>query len=266
MAELEKRDKLVDNALDQLRALGQKWHDRLTLDNLRLCERYLDGTIELLILLRRQAALPFESHDFCAVLKHWEHSGRRRGVEEGGKPLADAIQQSPTLLGSEPGMGVAAIAELPQPAMPDDEQEAVLVDVVKLAECPERSIPTLVRLDRLNESFRTRADSLYFSRGMGHVFGRSIIKREGGLLSGGGSVRLDQLPRQVVEAAPQVVDGITGNQGQVDWRLCPHLSPKNSLIGLRVIVAQDAIWAGFSKGADPAFEIADVVFGPFDLR
>jgi hypothetical protein len=157
-----------------------------------------------------------------------------------------------------------AQAELPK-AVPDNEQEAVLVEVVKFAENPEQTIPTLVRLDRLDETCRVRVHSLYFALKLGHVFGGSLIKRKGRSLIGGATVCFDQLPSQMVETGPQMLNSLPGNHRQLDWRLCPDLNPKNSISGLRVLLAQDAIWVGFAKGSNPAFEITDVVFGPFDF-
>jgi hypothetical protein len=45
----EKRDELIDDIIDKLRKLGQKWNDRLTLDNRRFSERYLKGQIEVTV-------------------------------------------------------------------------------------------------------------------------------------------------------------------------------------------------------------------------
>ena len=48
----EERKELTDNAIDKARQLMEKWKNRLTLDNLRLAERYLVGELEILVHLR----------------------------------------------------------------------------------------------------------------------------------------------------------------------------------------------------------------------
>src|SRR5947209_925734 len=80
MSELqEERTEAVNDALDKLRKLGQKWDDRPTLDNLRLSERYGVGEFEVIVHLQRRAAVPREAVKLCAVLKN------RDAPESGGR-------------------------------------------------------------------------------------------------------------------------------------------------------------------------------------
>ena len=46
MADSEERSKRVEDALDEMRKLMQEWKNRLTTDNLRLAERYIDHQLE----------------------------------------------------------------------------------------------------------------------------------------------------------------------------------------------------------------------------
>ena len=65
----EERKELTDNAIDKAHQLMEKWKNRLTLDNLRLAERYLVGELEILVDLR--IGLPGYAR-LCAVLKNRE--------------------------------------------------------------------------------------------------------------------------------------------------------------------------------------------------
>jgi hypothetical protein len=264
MTALEKRDELADDAVNKMARLMKEWKNRITLDNLRLSERYLKGEIELLIQFR--SVLPDNTGNLCAVLKYWKPFARRDGdgifnLREQTGGLLNLREQ----IFEERMLGSKAKAKLPH-AICDDEQEAVFVDIVKVVELPEVVIPTLVWLDGIDETYDVRAHSLYFSRRFGFVFGRSFTDGKAGGFSGTLPIGLNQLPGQMVEAAPQLVDGLTGNQGKFSRRLGANLNPKNSLSGLRICLAEESIWVGFAKGLQPTFKITDVMFGPFDFK
>ena len=236
----EERDELVDDALHKARQLTEQWKNRLTLDNLRLSERYLEDGIEFLLRLRGAK----EPDDFYAVLHH-DAGG---GVPEGGQH--------------------------PSAAMPDisrcdcihgREQEAVLVGVVQFMEFPESIIPTLVRLESADEVFRRRAHSLYFSLNRGFVLGGSLVDRKLGLVVRGSAGGLHQLPSKVTETAAQLVDGLSRDDGEFQGWLTRAPRYIESVSRLRVVLGKDTIRVGAAEGADPGVELIDVVFGPFDF-
>ena len=49
MSDSEKWQELVDNILDKVAKLAEQWDHRLTVNNLRLSERYLVGEVAFLI-------------------------------------------------------------------------------------------------------------------------------------------------------------------------------------------------------------------------
>src|ERR1700693_287600 len=154
MSELQKRDELVDDAVYKMGQLMEKWKNRLTLDNLRLSERYLKGNLEVQILFREHGRL--KSTNLCAVLSRWNCPIR---LDSGGRsnfnflPLPESSRS-----GAHPNM-----------AFPEcrDDQKSVLITNVKLVEFPEIVVSTLVRLGSLDEVYRSRAHSLYLGRRCG---------------------------------------------------------------------------------------------------
>jgi hypothetical protein len=78
MNTLEERLELGNDAANKMRQLMEKWKGRLTLDNLRLTERYLKGGLEILVHIRPELAA--YSADLCAVLKHFQLPARQAGT------------------------------------------------------------------------------------------------------------------------------------------------------------------------------------------
>src|SRR5206468_639711 len=70
MNELEERNELRDNPIDKMGQLMQKWNDRLTLDNLRFSERYVNHGLRIHIHFRT-CHEGYYSGEFCAALQHW---------------------------------------------------------------------------------------------------------------------------------------------------------------------------------------------------
>jgi hypothetical protein len=146
-----------------------------------------------------------------------------------------------------------------------NEQEAVLVDIVKFAEHPERIISTLVRLDRVENLFRSRADSLYFSDFGGFVSGFIIadgkhwVGKFGRLLP----VSIDQLPNQMIQCTSQVMERISYDQRDAIGRLLSDFNPMNFISCLRIVLNDKTIRICIPECVQDAFGILGVVFGPF---
>src|SRR5262249_21227817 len=101
---------------------------------------------------------------------------------------------------------------------------------------------------------------------LGFVLGSSLMNREGSEFIGSPASDFDQLPSQMVKTAAQVVNGIPSDDGELGGQLLPELDTKNKFSGLRVAIAQEAIWVALSKDLHARYKIVDVVFGPVNLR
>src|SRR5947209_3338594 len=76
---LKEGDELVNDCIDKTAQLMEKWKNRLTLDNLRLSERYRKGEIHLIVHCRmiRSDCRLFDTNDFCAIYQYGDSIARR---------------------------------------------------------------------------------------------------------------------------------------------------------------------------------------------
>jgi hypothetical protein len=256
MNELQEPDELADDAVNKMRQLMEKWKNRLTLDNLRLSERYLKAEITIFIFWDIRGA----SHpqNLCAVLENGKRPIRLSAERCGNLNLEDDLRRiAPHINGwsgdtADSGNG--------------HKQEMVLINNVQTVEFPETSIPTIVRLEQVDEAFRPRLHSLYFSPIMGFVFGRSFVNGKARLVRRRAASSLYQFPRQVVESAPQVVNGVPGDQRETVGNRNSRLGEMDFLSSLSIMLDSESIRVCVPVVKDSVFQITDVVIGPFDFR
>jgi hypothetical protein len=257
VGELQKRDELVDDAIHQLRELGQKWQDRLTLDNLRLDERYLIGDLSVGVEFRPLGWA--DGDNLIAFLNYWPSRAGGPLGRGGGEVDPHSYR---TLL---PGRKEKARGDVTNLHGGDD-QHSVFVEVVQLVKAPEAVVPSLIRLCGLDELKRTRGDALYYSGVEGFIFLGSLANRVRGSLRRSASAGFNQLPCEVVQSGAQAVGGLTNDDGDTGRKACAYVNPKSLLTGLRVFLGPASIGAGIAKDSQVMFQISDVLFGPVDFR
>jgi hypothetical protein len=230
----------------------EKFKNRLSLNNLRLSERYLEA--EITIFAFWDICRADHAQNLCAVFENWKGSIRLLAERCGNPNLEGDLRRiAPHING---GGGDTA------DSTSGHEQEMVLVDNVKAVEFPETSIPTLMRLERVDEAFRSRLHSLYFSSITGFVFGRSFVNGKARLVSRRATSSLYQFPRQVVESAPQIVNGIPRDQSETVGKRIPLLNPMDFLSSLSIMLDEESIRVCVPLIKDSVFQITDVVIGP----
>jgi hypothetical protein len=256
------RDEQVDDAVNKVREFGEKWNNRLTLDNLRLAERYLKVEIEILVhlLAGRETSKP---NHFCAIMcNEISRTGRNRA--NGRFDVFSAHEFTSSL--NDVDIGVSVSKAPSTQTIGRNEQEAMFVDVVKLLEYSEQFVPTLIRLDSFDSVYRARRDAIYYSSASGVLeLGAGICKRESGLASGEERICNDKLPSQMVKGASQVLNRFSGDQRELNRNLAINLNSIDEYSGLRVGIAQNFVWVDFFEGTNPGVQITDVLFGPFYL-
>jgi len=253
MNELTKRNELVDNGIHNIAKIMEKWNNRLTLDNANLIDRYLKGDIEVLVHLR-SIVMQSDVTEYCVIIKYPNFADRRWRDLESNK-----CRLGPSRTVSEINAATINVTS-------NDKQEAVLVDVVKFVNSPERVVPAFVRLDSVNETYNVRMNSLYFSKRMGFVFGRTIRDREVSVLSGRLAVSFNKLPNEMVETSSQVINNFSNNQRKGGWRLGDDFDLVSCLTGLHVLIDDKSIGVSAPESLDFGFQLVDVVFGPFDYN
>ena len=275
----EDRDKLVDDAVHKLRELGQKWNDRLTLDNRWFSERYLKGEIEIGLILGKNGGQ--DSPYLAAVLKNTQSSiglQPNRSIDHELLCVAgqDAIQPDSHVAALKAGNvrsfeGLNGVERLPRRHNSAEregsyKQETVLVEIVQLMEYPKHTVPTLVRLDGLKEFYESRAELLFFGKVSGFVFGRSLADGKLSPLVRLPSVGFVCLPRQMIECASQIVECVPGNEGERDGCIASHFDPMDFVSRLRVTLDSESIRVLVPECPHSRFKILDVLVGPFDFR
>src|SRR5260370_3561930 len=123
MRQLKKRNKMVDNALHNINQMVEQWKNRLTLNNLRLTERYLEGSMERVLHLRGDIA--GHPNDFCAILRY-DSSARLAGAEID----ADGSGLRRRWVRAKNNSSVRC-------GIQQDKQEAMFAEIVKFLESPE---------------------------------------------------------------------------------------------------------------------------------
>jgi len=253
--------KTGDDGINKIRKMMEKWQNRMTLDNLRLCERYLNGDVVLFIIVIPAGELSLgHPSEYCAIFQNVDSLSRLEGIENGWVDLRDGNSPAPT----NPVFRQGNVAP---PAGSADHEQTMLVNNVEMMDQPEIVVSSLIRVQSVDHAFRDRADSLYLSQKVGFIFGRSVKNRELNP-SRDVAVRLNELPNEMVEGAPQIVDSIPDDAGEIigDSPVAINSDLLDFVSGLRIILADDEVGVGLAEGVNAGFKITDVILGPFDFK
>lgn len=258
----ERREKL-DEALDKLAELRQRWEQRLTLDNLALAERYIKGELRILVHLRSRLATDLGRYpeEYCAIFERvlpvgGPNSDRHReilGDNQIGGQIGNIVERASGIQDDAPV------------SYADRYQELVLIRNVETMETPKRFIPSLVRFGLLNQAHRIFGNSLYLSKVAGFKSLGALGNEKAGTIRNFLSVGADQFANQQVEGGSEIVDSVTGDGTPVRRRLARDLDLENQISGIRIVLGDDSIWFALLEPSDQFFETTDVLFGPFDL-
>jgi hypothetical protein len=257
----EQRLKSPDDLLNMIDHVMDRFEQRLTLNNPRFVEHYLEERLNLLIQFR----IAEIDEDFVALFSRTSAvSGMNHGVVGDDVISVNGLE---TVHAVQSGCGCY--------------YETVLVDVVQLVEPPERFVPSLVRLGTVDSISRHLRHALYFSltRVGGFVFfGGFDIKdrkvnvplvplREPSALIVNKAPDSDKLIGKMIESGANVEKDFAGDSSnRVGDRFDFGKVIDAVRAGLRLYLAADYIGGGRKIGLDFGIEIVDVLFGPFDLH
>lgn len=240
----QERLKLSDQGLNEIHHLVERIKNQLAFGNLRLAERYIKS--ELKILVRLIVGNGGNVNDLIACYERDEAIF----IEPNVHALSDI--HPPFVHGSG-----------------NDEQKVVLVDNIELMEQPERLIESLVRLYRTDDVKRIWSDLLYFSITDGRlVLLGGISDWKVNALVGTPACRFNKLPHQVIQRSSEIVDGISDNQRNVIRNRFDTGNIKRSVLkfGYRMRLGSKCIGLSLNKNPDGGFQVADVLFGPFNFQ
>jgi hypothetical protein len=248
-----------DSVGDQLSEMLERFTNRLCLSNPKLVERYGKSELQLIVEIRVCGI----DEKLVALFQRAEFVG---GVQEQikfGKAvprphLFDHWLHGPTH--DRPDV-YSAIRRA------NGYQQAVLIDVVKSIEGPQfMSFPSSVRFDFAERFYGILPQALYCSSKEGLVL-RGVIAKRKVELDVFPSVRPHekQLPSQMVEGDPEIVDHIPGDRDKFNWDGRKARYVIDRLTGLRIALDANRIWIGCEESLANSVEINEVLFGPFDF-
>ncbi|MBS1714154.1 MAG: hypothetical protein JST30_07430 [Armatimonadetes bacterium] len=252
-----------DQVVDQVNRLSAQFADWFTVRDPKFAERYLKGELHILVhfgfgSVEVQYVADFQrAHSVGGVDDHLEK--RNLNVLESG--------ESPHVLLGHGSQGRSDVHGVK--GRPDDAKFAVLVDTVQLMEPPYGIVPSLVRLDRVDDIKGQWGDLVYYGLLSGlFVRIQGLADRERTpfeLDRVAGRVNVGQVPDKVVKGAPGVVDSVAGQQGNV---LIDGGDLRHYILGLsRLRISLDAtrVRLGFKERIDDSFKLYDVLLGPSDF-
>jgi len=152
----------------------------------------------------------------------------------------------------------------------DGNQHAVLVDVVKSMESPEKFIPTFVWFESVDRFYRVLPHSLYFSRRFGVVpcgiFGNGEVDVPSG--HDARTANEYELVSQMVQGTPEILNNIANNRTEVAGDLLDGRGKiMDQLSRLRIALCGNYIWLGrcSEKRTDFDMQVTDVLLGPLNF-
>ena len=224
--------------LNRLRKHIERWDNRITLDNLRLGERYFKEGLHI--------HLCFE-------------------VSGNPEKFVAHLHRTPPKLKYPPALKsfVHVLTSNNR-----NNQKMVLIDIVKVVEAPKRIIPTFVWFERVDSFYSRLPHSTYLSSLAGLVSLGVTEDRKAYFPPR--RVPLfpdDKRVCEIVQDPPKVVDSVAQDRRKLQGNI-PHARHiKNQIARLRLTLTSDDIRLGIAAQKGPNFDlqVTDVLFGPFDF-
>ncbi len=230
----QQRPETENQVIYEIGKLMKAWEQRIRFGDLRLAERFLDFRLNILLHLR------LDSGEEGILGFHQVSTGEPIGGEK------EVLSQG--------------------------KKGTVLVNVIKLADSPERVVPAFVWFEPIDSFNGFGKHSLYFSSLFGFIFVDSLRYRKldsaklplcqrhdwGALHS-----HQNQLSCEVVKRSPQIMDNVSCDSHDIDRQ--GRNSTEIMLGGeVRIEIGHDHCRA--FEGSCYGREIIQVLFGPFDLN
>lgn len=246
----------VEDVLNELAHLRERWDNRFTVNNLTLAERYLEHKLNIVF-----EWIPAEwgGKHLRAVLQRELMIGGPQADRKGGQALGSIGELLPERSHSIDLNGAMAGAYR--------YDRLVFVEDVQLVDAPQGFVPTLVRFQVVEKRPRLAAGPLYRFAGAGfkHVFG--LPEREFNVVvtRPGGVAEANDLNRKEVEGRAHIVNGVANDGAPIgrDARSYGHLP--DALASCMIVLGQDDIWLSGKERLDLFGKLPDVALGPFDL-
>jgi hypothetical protein len=239
-----------NQVIDRIGQLLERYQNRMTFDNVRVAERYAKFQVHILIHFRFDGKEQVASFSCCP-----EFRGGK--TEERPNPIVILKKRFGRIKLEARNANIGY------------EQGTVFISDVEFINDPEGiTLPSLIRFGSPNSMYSIIRHALYFS----HVFGLVFIGALGnGVVDMPTRTRAQrriqpQLKGQMIQRGPEIVNHVSHNQRNLVRRDLEIPSRMKLLLAsLCVDLGRESIGLSVKKGIISNFEIADVLFGPFDL-
>jgi hypothetical protein len=260
----EQRREKLDEALDKLDELVERWNQRLTLDNLDLAKRYLKNELRVHLHLRYRVVSEAgrDSVDYCAIfqrecfLEPHHFSGPPNHLFEVAFVSGREGVEKPVQRECVDGARVRHAY---------GHQELVFVRDVELVEPPERVACSLVRFGFLDEVHRNLRHSLYLSNVVGFKNIGTLEDGESGIVGDALAPSADYLTNEQIEGGTEIVNTISGDGAPQERRLFGDFDPVDQISRMRLVIMNDSVRLVLLEPLVSGLEVTEVMFGPFDL-
>ncbi len=234
--------------------LMERYNDRLTLNNLRLSERYINEEIHFL--------LRFRFGDGQEYIASFQREPLDLGRNESTLQSGNCSELSSHVRVPTWQDAVAAQVRV------DSEQQFMLVNNVEVVDVPEQfTLTSRVWFDSVNRVSCVLAEFLYSSSAVGFIFLGALADGKVEIVEGAGRASGDahQMVGQMLKTAPEVMNGIPDYGRNLRGNLPNVTEIIAALSGVRVVLGSDVIRASTpSEERHPcSLQILDVLVGPF---
>lgn len=234
-----------DRTVNMLQQLAERWANRLTLDNLRLAERYIEGKLCVIF----QA--PLADEEYVAVFQRHLEVGKG---ERGRFDVTEATQ------------GYREINLALRNGNERCEQSMVLVSNIEVMNYPERFVPSLVRFGCANCVYSGFRHAAYFSRVHSFVFRGVVEDWKTSPSRGGAAVNENELVCQMIQGAPEVMNNVPSDKANGGRRVLQIGDIKSVVSGTWIGLTSNGVRVRIVDEATAGrAQLVDVLYGPFDL-
>jgi hypothetical protein len=255
--------KYGDQALQEAYELMERFGNRLTFQNLSLAKRYADGRLNLLV-EASWGAMDF--HILCQKKGAPRLTGSAR-IAEHGTTVGAGTAKTETTIWTDEHAGHGDLGRNADECGSYDYDGVVLVNDVQLMEGPQDSVASIATFKPKDETLGFGADALYFGFGTGFkALGPQAEGRESTTTIRLAPVRSYQVADDIVERAPQIVNGVAKKKADPDgWRQFLARHAVDVLAGLRIYLMPESVLVRRKERPDFSLKVGDVMFGPFNF-
>lgn len=257
----------LDNVVNEIGHISERFVNRLTFNNLRLSERYDKGELGCIVHFTiGESAEEFAAY-FQLVETQFDENLRGSQIGMPNPLLKSGLTAKEFVLHLLKDTAKVHIGFFDQA-----NNAAVLLNVVKLVEQPKTVIPTFVWFERVNRFYRRIGRALYFAKSVGFVIRGAVVNRERdmrkrvfliGRDANAFCSDMDQLIGEMVQRASQVTKSVGNELVYRDRNGLDAFQIIDRLTRLRIALGPDFIRLGVVEPSKPSLQVTEVLFGPF---